>query len=90
MAEILKKVLNDMKESAKAQHEVCTANFAAAKTEFKAQWEEAKAFPKVLEKERREGQQRQIQDARKRMEAAQKRVDAVKADADETASENGK
>ena len=35
-----------MKESAKAQHEVDKANFAAAKAESKAQWEEAKAMGK--------------------------------------------
>ena len=32
-----------MKESAKAQHELDKANFAAVKAEAKAQWEEAKA-----------------------------------------------
>ena len=35
----------DMKENAKAQFEVDKANFAAAKAESKAQWEEAKASP---------------------------------------------
>lgn len=38
-----KKAFRDMKEDAKAQHEVDKANFNAAKTESKAQWEEAKA-----------------------------------------------
>ena len=42
--EFLKKAFNDMKESAKAQHEVDKANFAAVKAESKAQWEEAKAM----------------------------------------------
>ncbi len=36
----LKKAFSDMKESAKAQHEVDKANFAAAKTEAKANFEE--------------------------------------------------
>lgn len=35
-----KKAFNDMKESAKAQHEVDKANFAAAKAEAKANFEE--------------------------------------------------
>ena len=38
-----KKAFRDMKEDAKAQHEVDKANFNAAKAESKAQWEEAKA-----------------------------------------------
>ena len=46
MKEFLKKAFNDMKESARAQHEVDKANFAAAKAESKAQWEEAKAMGK--------------------------------------------
>ena len=36
----------DMKESAKAQHQVDKANFQATKAESKAQWEEAKAMGK--------------------------------------------
>lgn len=43
MAEFLKKAFQDMKESAKEQHEVDKANFAAAKAESKANWEEAQA-----------------------------------------------
>ena len=43
--EFFKNAFQDMKESAKAQHEVDKANFAAAKAESKAQWEEAKASP---------------------------------------------
>ena len=42
--EFFKGAFEDMKESAKAQHEVDKANFAAAKAESKAQWEEAKAM----------------------------------------------
>ena len=49
MLEFLKNAFKDMKESAKAQHEVDKAHFAAVKTESKAQWEEAKAMgnPKI-------------------------------------------
>ena len=39
-----KNAFSDMKESAKAQHEVDKANWDAAKAESKAQWEEAKAI----------------------------------------------
>ena len=37
MSEFLKKAFEDMKESARAQHEVDKANFAAVKAESKAQ-----------------------------------------------------
>lgn len=37
--DFFKGAFEDMKESAKAQHEVDKANFAAAKAESKAQWE---------------------------------------------------
>lgn len=40
MAKFLKKAFSDMKESAKAQHEVDKANFAAVKAESKANFEE--------------------------------------------------
>ena len=39
-----KNAFRDMKESAKAQHEVDKANWDAVKAESKAQWEEAKAI----------------------------------------------
>lgn len=38
MADFFKKAFHDMKESAKAQHEVDKANFAAVKAESKATW----------------------------------------------------
>ena len=40
MTNFLKKAFQDMKESAKAQHEVDKANFRAAKAEAKANFEE--------------------------------------------------
>ncbi len=69
----------DMKESAKAQHEVNKANFAAAKAESRARFEEAKAMgnpnrhKKVMQAERNA----QIEEASKRAAAAQARIDAV-------------
>ena len=42
-----KDAFHDMKESAKAQHEVDKANLAAVKAESKANFEEAKLSPKA-------------------------------------------
>ena len=42
MGEFFKKAFQDMKESAKAQHEVDKANFEAVKAESKANFEENK------------------------------------------------
>lgn len=44
VSDYFKKAFQDMKEGAKAQHQVDKANFAAAKAESKARWEEAKAM----------------------------------------------
>ncbi|MBE6807178.1 MAG: hypothetical protein E7527_04105 [Ruminococcaceae bacterium] len=80
MKHFFKKAFEDMKESTKAQHQVDKANFAAAKAESKAQWEEAKATgdPKrrqaVMQKQRDE----QIAAANERKAAAEARIDAVK------------
>ncbi len=82
MKEFLKNAFNDMKESAKAQHEVDKANLAAVKAESKAQWEEAKAMGKpktrkaIMQAERDE----QIAVAEKRRAQAQERIDAAKGD----------
>ena len=43
MANFFKKAFDDMKESAKAQHEVDKANFEAVKAESKASFEENRA-----------------------------------------------
>ena len=43
MGNFFKNALEDMKESARAQHQVDQANFQAVKAEAKANWEEAKA-----------------------------------------------
>ena len=80
MAEFFKKAFQDMKESAKAQHEVDKANLAAVKAESKAQWEEAKALGdpsrrKAIMQAKRD---RQIEAANEKTAAAQARIDAVK------------
>ena len=80
MGNFLKKAFEDMKENARAQHQVDKANFAAVKAESKAQWEEAKAMGKpetrkaMMQAERDE----QIAAANERIAEAQARINAVK------------
>ena len=75
-----KKAFADMKESTKAQHEVDKANFAAAKAESKAQWEEAKAMGnpdrrKAMMQAERDAQ---IAAANEREDAANERIAKAK------------
>lgn len=80
VTEFFKGAFEDMKESAKAQHEVDKANLDAVKAESKANWEEAKAMGKpetrkaMMQKERDE----QISAANARTAAAQERIDFAK------------
>ena len=67
----------DMKESAKAQHEVDTANFEAAEAEAKATWEVAKLSPKERQELRQKERDAQIAAAKERTAAAQERLDTV-------------
>ena len=73
-----KKAFSDMKEDTKAQHEVGKANFAAAKAESKATWEEAKMSPSqrraLMQKER----DKQIAAANKRQADAEARIEFAK------------
>ena len=75
-----KNAFKDMKEDAKAQHEVDKANFAAAKAESRAQWDEAKAMRKpetrkaTIQKQRDE----KIAEAKKRQADAEARSAATK------------
>ena len=75
-----KNAFKDMKESTKAQHEVDRANFAAAKAESKAQWEEAKAMgrPETRKAIMQEKRDEQIAEANARTAAANERINAVK------------
>ena len=75
-----KKAFHDMKEDAKAQHKVDKANFAAAKAESRAQWDEAKAMSKpetrkALMQEKRDAE---IAEAKKRQMEAEARSAAAK------------
>ena len=80
MANFIKNAFKDMKESAKAQHEVDKANMAAVKAESKAQWDEAKAMGKpdtrkaILQAER----DKQIEEANQRKAQADARIATAK------------
>ena len=67
-----------MKKSAKAQHEVDKANFAAAKAESKAQWEEAKMSPSQRQEKMQRDREAQIAAANERRAAAEARIEAAK------------
>lgn len=77
-----KKAFQDMKDSAIAQHEVDKANFAAAKAESRAQWEEARAMGSP--EKRRAAMQRErdaeLAKANERISAAQARIEKAKKD----------
>lgn len=80
MGNFFKRAFQDMKESTKAQHEVDKANFAAAKAESKAQWEEAKAMGnpdrrKAMMQAERDAQ---IAAANEREDAANERIAKAK------------
>lgn len=79
MIHFLKKALGDMKKSAKAQHEVDRANFAAAKAESKAQWEEAKAMrkPETRNALMQAQRDKQMEEANKRKAEAEARINAA-------------
>ena len=78
MKAFFKKAFGDMKESAKAQHEVDKANLAAAKAEAKANWEEAKMSPSQRQAKMQVEREAQIAAANERKAAADARIDAAK------------
>lgn len=75
-----KNAFKDMKESAKEQHKVDKANFAAAKAESKAQFAEAKAMgnPKTRKAAIQAERNKQIKAANERTAAANARIEAAK------------
>ena len=80
MTEFLKKAFNDMKESARAQHEVDKANIAAVKAESRAQFEEAKAMrnPETRKAMMQAERDAQIEEANKRRAEAEARIEKAK------------
>ena len=77
--QFFKNAFSDMKENTKAQHEVDKANFAAAKAESRATWEEAKMSPKARQQMMNEKRAAEVEEANKRREAAEERIAAAKA-----------
>ena len=78
MIKFFKKAFGDMKKSAKAEHEVDKANFAAAKAEAKANWEEAKMSPSARQQMIKEERDAQIAAANERTAAAKERIEKAK------------
>ena len=78
MGNFLKKAFEDMKSSAKAQHEVDKAQFEAVKAESKAQWEEAKMTPAGRQALMQDERDKQIAAAKERTAAAEARIDLAK------------
>lgn len=78
MFTFLKRAFGDMKRSAKAQHEVDKANFAAVKAESKANFEEAKCSPAQRQAKMQEERNAQIAEAKERQAAAEARIQAAK------------
>ena len=77
--EFFKNAFADMKKSAKQQHEVDKANFAAVKAESRATWEEAKLSPKERRAMMQEEREEQISAANERRAEAEERIAAAKA-----------
>lgn len=75
-----KNAFHDMKESAKAQHEVDKANLAAVKAESKANFEEAKLSPKARTEKLNRERQESLLKAQERKAAAEERIQAAKKD----------
>ncbi len=80
MFKFFKKAFGDMKQSTKEQHEVDKANFAAAKAEAKANWEEAKMSPAQRQATMQKEREAQIAEANARKQAAEERIAAAKQD----------
>ena len=85
--EFFKNAFSDMKESAKAQHEVDKANFeenrahntyAKAKADAKKNWDDAHMSPSERAKKAQEERDAQIATARERTEKANARYEAAK------------
>lgn len=79
MGNFFKDAFKDMAESAKAQHEVDKANFAAVKAESKANFQEAKAMskPSVRKAAEQAKREKKIAEANARKAAAEERMDAL-------------
>lgn len=77
--QFFKNAFSDMKESAKAQHEVDKANFEAVKAESKANFEEAKLSSKARREKEQKARDEQIAEAKARTAAANQRMENARA-----------
>ena len=73
-----KKAFGDMKESAKAQHEVDKANWEAAKAESRATFEEAKMTPAGRQALMQDERDAKIAAANERRAEAEARIELAK------------
>ncbi|MBD5086140.1 MAG: hypothetical protein HDT32_02040 [Clostridiales bacterium] len=73
MVEFFKKAFKDMKESAKAQHEVDVANFRAVKAESKADFQENRLRGKKRKEFEQAKRDAQLAEANERIAKAEKR-----------------
>lgn len=82
MGEFFKKAFADMKESARAQHEVDKANLAVAKAESKANFEKAKAMgkPENFKKMRQAELEKEKAQAQERIKAAEEKIEKLKSE----------
>lgn len=76
--EFFKNAFNDMKESAKQQHEVDKANFNAVKAKSKANFEEAKMSPAKRNEKMKQDREKQIEEANERQRVAEERLKELK------------
>lgn len=77
LKQFFKNAFKDMKESAKAQHEVDKANLNAVKAESKATWDEAHLSPKQRQQLIQQEREKQIAEANERAAKAQERIENV-------------
>lgn len=82
MKKFFKSAFQDMKDSAKAQHAVDKANFAAVKAESRASFEEmeAQSSPKAHKAAQQAKREAQLKEAAERRAAAEARIQAAKGD----------
>ena len=76
--EFFKRAFQDMKGSARAQHEVDKANFNATRAEARATWEEAKMSPRERQALIQRQREEQILSATKRTAEANERIELVR------------
>lgn len=93
MANFFKKAFQDMKESAKAQHEVDKANFEAAKAESKANFEENRGhntFAKAKEQGKKSWDDAHMSPAERAAKMQEERDAQIAAAQERTAAANAR